>query len=196
MLKLTSCSTSVLHVAFLIAFAQVVALQQDLIHNVKASAGWVAAARREGYNVDSRGQRHRHQSDNNHLQRLNRHRQGRAVQKNAPIIGIKLFSWLANSTPSSAPSSAPTIPALAPCTIKTAMICRGVSPRVCRIATSPLLLHHHHAKRGNNVKKRQRRRSGSAAAPSYFFPSARPGTARLYAHASPAIWYLPAASVG
>lgn len=34
-LKLTLCSTSVLYTAFLIAFAQVVALQQDLIHNVK-----------------------------------------------------------------------------------------------------------------------------------------------------------------
>ena len=53
------------------------------------------------------------------------------------MIGIKLFSWLANRAPSTAPSSAPTIPALAPCTIKTAIICRGVSPWVWRIATSP-----------------------------------------------------------
>ena len=60
-----------------------------------------------------------------------------APSRNAPIIGIKLFNWLASSTPNAAPSKAPTIPALAPWTIKTSIICRGVSPRVCKIATSP-----------------------------------------------------------
>ena len=38
----------------------------------------------------------------------------------------------------------------------------------------------------------QRRQSGSAASSSYFFPCVRPGTARLYGHASPAICCLQA----
>ncbi|CSP85988.1 Uncharacterised protein [Shigella sonnei] len=60
-----------------------------------------------------------------------------APSSRTPIIGIRLFNWLASSAPSAAPRIAPIIPALAPCTIKTIMICRGVKPCVCRIATSP-----------------------------------------------------------
>ena len=60
-----------------------------------------------------------------------------APSSSAPIIGMRLLSWLASSAPSAAPSSAPMMPALAPWTINTAMIWRGVSPWVCRMATSP-----------------------------------------------------------
>ncbi|MOA42829.1 hypothetical protein D3C78_1649170 [compost metagenome] len=45
-----------------------------------------------------------------------------APSSRIPIIGIKLFNWLASSVPSTAPSSAPIIPALAPWTINTAII--------------------------------------------------------------------------
>ncbi|MNV74328.1 hypothetical protein D3C71_1675380 [compost metagenome] len=44
---------------------------------------------------------------------------------------------LASNTPNSVPSSEPIMPALAPCTINTDMICRRVRPWVCRMATSP-----------------------------------------------------------
>ena len=45
----------------------------------------------------------------------------------------------AASTPNTVPISVPTRPITEPCTMKIAMICRGVAPRVRRMAMSPLL---------------------------------------------------------
>ena len=52
---------------------------------------------------------------------------------------IRLLTFSAARIPSTAPMKVPTTPITVPCTMKMAMICRGVAPRVRRMAMSPFL---------------------------------------------------------